>query len=185
MFEGEKIRLRSLELSDLDSIMENWNDLEFRHNTGSAIPYSRLNREDFIRNTWNLRKEDKGYFFAIETKDSREFLGHVSLFIINKITRSSDLGIFIYNKENWNKGYGTDAMKVILMIGFEYLNLHRIELGVYPENERAISVYRKVGFIEVGRKRKNRFMNGKYRDEIIMDILREEWISLLKSKKTE
>ncbi|MCG3253737.1 MAG: hypothetical protein KAX09_07795, partial [Candidatus Heimdallarchaeota archaeon] len=61
MFEGEKIRLRSLELSDLDAIMEHWNDLETRHNAGRATPDSRQDREDFIRNSWKLRKESKGY----------------------------------------------------------------------------------------------------------------------------
>ena len=177
MFEGEKVRLRSFELSDLEAIMEHWNDLEFRKNTGRALPNSRQNREEFIRNTWKLRQEGRGFFFAIEDKKTKEFLGHVSINLLNTIARSFDLGIFIYNKQNWGKGFGSDAMRLMLKVGFEYLNVHRIELGVYPENERAIKVYKKVGFTEVGRKRQTRFMNGKYRDEIIMDILQEEWFS--------
>ena len=181
MFEGEKVILRSFELSDLDAIMKHWNDLEFRQNTGRALPNSKQNREELIRNTWKLRQEGRGFFFAIENKDTREFLGHVSINMINNLARSFDLGIFIYNKQNWDKGYGTDAMNIMLKVGFEYLNVHRIELSVYPENERAIYVYKKVGFIEVGRKRQTRFMNGNYRDEIIMDILQEEWFS----KKSE
>jgi len=175
LFEGEKVRLRSFELSDLDAIMEHWNDLETRHNTGRATPDSRQDREDFIRNSWKLRMEGKGYIFAIEVKKTKEFLGHGSIYVLRNRARSADLGIFIYNKNNWDRGYGTDAMKILLEFGFNYINLHRIELGVYPNNKRAIYVYEKLGFKEVGRKRENRFMNGKYRDEIIMDILQREW----------
>ena len=175
LFEGEKIRLRSFELSDLDAIMEHWNELSIRHHVGSAVPHSRQEREEFIRNSWKLRSEGSAYIFAIERKDTKEFLGHVSLYVQRNRARSADLGIMIYNKENWDRGYGTDAMKVILEFGFNYQNLHRIELSVYPDNKRAIHVYKKLGFKEVGRKRETRFMNGKYRDEVIMDILQREW----------
>ncbi len=175
LFEGEKVRLRSFELSDLDAIMEHWNDLETRHNSGRATPDSRQEREEFIRNSWKLRSEGKAYIFAIENKKTKEFLGHVSIYIQRNRARSANLGIFIYNKDHWDKGYGTDAMKVILNFGFNYQNLHRMDLGVYPTNKRAIHVYKKIGFKEVGRKREIRFMNGKYSDEIIMDILQREW----------
>ena len=175
MFDGEKVRLRALELTDLDAIMEHWNDLEMRLNTGRTTPDSRQNREDFIRNAWKLKEEGRNYFFGIEEKKTKEYLGHCSLYLINKIARSSGLGIFIYNKKNWNKGYGTDAMKVLLKIGFEFLNFHRIELSVYPYNTRGIHVYKKLGFREVGRRREARFMSGKYIDEIMMDLLKSEW----------
>ena len=161
LFEGEKVKLRSLELTDLDAMMEHWNKLDIRHNVGTAIPHSRQEREEFIRNSWKLRSEGKAHIFAIERIDTKEFLGHVSIYNQRNRARSADLGIMIYNKENWDKGYGTDAMRVILDFGFNYQNLHRIELSVYPSNKRAIHVYKKLGFKEVGRKREVRFMNGK------------------------
>jgi len=178
MFEGEKVRLRSFELSDIDDIMAHWNDLEFRETTGSVVPSSREEKLEFIRQTWQLRSDERHYFFAIEDLNTKKFLGHVSLGILKRNAGSSDLGIFIYDKKNWDKGFGTDTMRVILKIGFDYLNLHRIELGVYPNNERAIHVYKKIGFKEVGRKRECRFMSGEYKDEIIMDILKREWLEL-------
>lgn len=175
LFEGEKVRLRSLELTDLDAMMEHWNDFNIRHNIESAIPDSRQDREDFIKNSWKLRSEGKAYIFTIERKDTNEFLGHASIYIQRNRARSADLGIMIYSKENWDKGYGTDAMNVILDFGFNYQNLHRIELSVYPNNKRAIYMYKKLGFKEVGRRRESRFMDGKYQDEIIMDIIQREW----------
>ena len=176
MFDGKIVTLRTLELSDIDAIMEHWNDLEFRQNCGRAMVQSREEQLEFIKRTWKMRQEGKGYFFAIIDKETKKYLGHVALCVNNHIARSFELGIFIYNKNDWNKGYGTDAMEVILHFGFNYLNLHRIGLSVYPNNERGIHVYKKLGFKETGRKRKTRFMNGEYRDEILMDILQEEWL---------
>ncbi|MGV9141846.1 MAG: GNAT family N-acetyltransferase, partial [Promethearchaeota archaeon] len=72
-------------------------------------------------------------------------------------------------------GFGTEASKLLVDYGFNTLNLHRIELDVFEFNKRAIKAYKKVGFIEEGRKRKSHFENGAYHDRIMMSILREEW----------
>ena len=48
-------------------------------------------------------------------------------------------------------------------------------LSVMSFNERAIACYKKVGFKEIGRRRKGYFLNGKYHDEIFMDILKDEF----------
>jgi len=66
-------------------------------------------------------------------------------------------------------------MELLVKYGFNTLNMNRIELSVYDFNIRAFSTYQKVGFLEEGRKRQARYHNGKYQDEIIMAILREDW----------
>ncbi len=67
-------------------------------------------------------------------------------------------------------------MELILDFGFNYINLNRIELSVYPHNLRAIKLYEKIGFVKVANLKQSRYMNGKYIDEIIMDILRDDWV---------
>ena len=91
------------------------------------------------------------------------------------ISRTATLGIFIGEKEERSKGYGTEAIKLLLDFGFNYLNLHEIKLDVYEFNKRAIKCYEKIGFKEYGRRRKCKFINGKYYDSIEMDILAEEF----------
>ncbi|NHJ40135.1 MAG: GNAT family N-acetyltransferase [Asgard group archaeon] len=177
MFEGEKVRIRSLELSDCDYIWEHFNNLELRHYMGKAMPMSREETKKFIEQSWENRKNGFQYLFAFDDKKTNQFLGCVNLVVRNKISNSADLGIWIYEGKYRDKGYGTDAMKVILSFGFDYLNLHRIELEVYPTNTRAIRVYEKIGFKKVGQKRESRFMNGEYKDSVVMDILRSEWIN--------
>jgi len=175
MFVGEKVILRSMELTDLDDLMKHWNNLKMREFLATPMPFTREEEEQWVRNTWAQRQAGKEYQFAIENKETKEYLGSVGLMSVDNINRSAEAGIAIHQEKNWGKGYGTDAMRLILKVGFDYLNLHRIVLRVYEFNERGIKSYKKVGYTEVGRHRQAHYTNGKYCDVIYMDILRDEW----------
>ena len=73
------------------------------------------------------------------------------------------------------RGYGTDAMRLIVGFGFREVGLHRIQLGVYSFNPRAIAAYRKAGFIEEGRRREAIYHDGHWYDNVQMSILEHEW----------
>ena len=175
MFEGEKVRLRAVEMTDLDNIMKGWNNLNMRQFLSFPIPHSREEEKEWIKGTYQRKREGKEYQFAVENKETKEFLGTAGLFGIDNIIHSAELGLCIHAEKNWSKGYGTDIMKVLLKFGFEYLNLNRIMLRVYDFNERGQKTYLKVGFTDVGKLRQAHFVNGKYHDVILMDILKEEW----------
>jgi RimJ/RimL family protein N-acetyltransferase len=177
MIVGEKIMLRGLELSDLDVIMRYWNNLELRNLLAGADqgPVSFTEEEEWIRNKWKERQEKKGFYFAIETIADRKMIGTTALMAIDWTSRSATFGISIYDPVNWGKRYGRETTKLILEYAFNVLNLNRVELETLESNVRAQRCYRAVGFREVGRKRKARYVNGELRDEIIMDLLRDEW----------
>ena len=107
--------------------------------------------------------------------EENKLIGNVSLEEIDRTNRSAVLGIFIGDKEYLNNGYGTEAIQLILEYGFKYMNLHSINLTVMEFNKRAQKCYIKCGFKETGRKRNCKFINGKYYDNIIMDILENEF----------
>ena len=113
--------------------------------------------------------------FAIVTLEKDKLIGTVGLEKINTINRSAVLGIFIGDKDYLSQGYGTEAIRLILDFGFNYMNLHNIKLELISFNERALKCYKKCGFVETGRTRKNVFVNGKYYDTISMDILSNEF----------
>jgi len=182
MIEGKRIRLRSFELSDLDEIMRHWNNMELRNLLGNVDrgPASRNDEEEWIRSTWKQRQERRAFTFAIETITDNKPIGGTGLFNIDWTSRSAMTGISIYNPEYWGKGYGQESMNLILSFAFQNLNLNRMELETFDFNKRAQKCYLKVGFKEVGRRRKARFIDNQYRDEIIMDILRDEWFTKTK-----
>ncbi len=88
------------------------------------------------------------------------------------------LGIVIGEKAHWGRGYGQEAIKLLLDYGFHLLNLNNIMVGVFAYNQRAINCYRKVGFREVGRRRQARIIGGKKYDVVFMDMLAQEFESV-------
>ncbi|MCJ7648924.1 MAG: GNAT family N-acetyltransferase [Candidatus Lokiarchaeota archaeon] len=122
-------------------------------------------------------QEDSVYFsiLLLDEEDPEKIIGNCAIQRINAKNRACSCGITIGEKEYQSKGYGPEAMEMLVEYGFNTLNMNRIELVVYEFNIRAYKSYQKVGFIEEGRKRQARYHNGKYYDEVIMAILREDW----------
>jgi len=83
----------------------------------------------------------------------------------------------IGSSENRGRGLGTFAVKAMIEHAFLNLNLRRIELGVLENNDPAIHLYEKCGFVREGIKRESNYKNGKYISMIFMSILRSEWSS--------
>lgn len=94
--------------------------------------------------------------------------------------RNSEVIMMIGERNNLGKGYGTDAMKLLLEFGFNIRNLHSIRLRVYSFNERGIRSYEKCGFKQIGYFREAGRIDGEYYDEILMDILEHEYRVMMK-----
>lgn len=118
-------------------------------------------------------KKSDSMVFAIVDLETNELIGDISLNKIDHIRRTATLGIFV--AVNRSQGIGTEAIKLILDYGFNYLNLNNIDLQVLDVNARAIRCYEKAGFKKYGTRRKAVFLNGKYHDMVFMDILAEEF----------
>lgn len=106
---------------------------------------------------------------------ARKPVGVVYLLSIDWIFRTCDFGILIGDRNEQGKGAGEFATRTILEYAFTDLNLHRVQLSVLAGNERARSLYRKVGFAEEGRARQAAFKNGAYVDLIQMAILAADY----------
>jgi RimJ/RimL family protein N-acetyltransferase len=120
----------------------------------------------------------RSIYFGIRTLENERLIGEIGLDEINWIHRSSYVGISIGERHDWGKGYGTDAMRVMLRYAFAELNLHRVNLTVFDYNPRAIRSYQKAGFVEEGRSRQELHREGRRWDVIYMGILRSEWEKL-------
>ena len=168
---GEKVYLAPMMMENLEKYTEWMNDFETTDYIGRSASVTSLEGE---RN-WLERNIDNDGMFCIIEKESDKLIGNMGLKDINHLHRTATLGIFIGDKESRNKGYGTEAIKLLLDYGFNYLNLNNIKLDVFEFNQRAKECYEKCGFKEYGRRRKCYFLNGKYYDRIEMEILAEEF----------
>lgn len=106
---------------------------------------------------------------------NNEFVGIVELDNISWKNRHAELSIAIQPSSR-EKGYGYNAIKKILFIGFCELGLNRIWLRVLEHNINAIGLYEKVGFIKEGVCREESLRGGRFINQIQMSILKSEWI---------
>jgi RimJ/RimL family protein N-acetyltransferase len=113
--------------------------------------------------------------FAIRALADERVIGLIGLFANFQSHHEASMGIQIGERDYWGKGYGTDALRVLLRYAFAELNLYRISLSVLEGNERAMRSYEKCGFRYEGRERQVWAYDGRRWDEIYMGLLREEW----------
>ena len=170
--EGERIYLSPMCIDDAEKYAKWMND--FKVTDGINGSRNVINLE--IEKKWiEENSKASNYNFAIVKCENDELIGNCSFHDLDKIWGNATVGIFIGEEENRNKGYGCEALKLLISYGFDYLNLNNIMLSVYSFNENAISCYKKVGFKEFGRRRNCVMQKNKRYDIIYMDILREEY----------
>lgn len=170
MIEGKKVNLRALEKDDIKKAIKWINDPEVIRYLSMVFPISMAEEEKWF-DDYLKSKDDK--IFAIDTKDGK-YTGNIGLHKMDWINRKVMLGIMIGEKEYWNKGYGTDALKTTVKFAFEELNMHKVYLSVMDLNERAVRTYEKCGFVKEGISRDDFYKNGKYHSMIWMSVLNEK-----------
>jgi RimJ/RimL family protein N-acetyltransferase len=177
MYYGDLVCLRAFESSDIDTVMKHFNNLELRRFLGAPIPRSKHYLELWLGKRGSSDPWMDGLLeLSIIDRFSGEFLGFTHLEDIKKPHNRAEFGISIHNPNNLSKGYGTDATRVILWVGFNILGLHSIYLDTMAMNKRAIHVYEKVGFKPIGILRESEFLDGEFIDLLYMDILRDEFL---------
>ena len=171
---GHKIRLTVEDPEKDAELFEQWiQNSEYQRlldNQASLFPAKTI-RE------WIEKDCDPIYLFIIRTLNDDRPVGFIQLGEIDWGARNGWVSIGIGQSEDWGKGFGTDAMKVLLRFAFEELNLHRVNLSVFEYNPRAIRSYEKTGFRQEGRERHALHRDGKRWDLLYMGILKSDWDS--------
>ena len=177
MILGQNIRLRAIEREDLPRFVLWFNDPEVREGLNIFLPMSQVEEERWFEGLSDCDPMEKPLALDIRKGEDWVHVGSCGLFSINHRARHAELGIAMGDKRYWDQGFGTDTVQTLLNHAFNTLNLNRVSLRVFESNQRAIKVYRRVGFVEEGRLREDRFAEGRYEDTLIMGILRREWQS--------
>jgi RimJ/RimL family protein N-acetyltransferase len=172
---GTKCYLSPVNPDDFEKYTEWLNDPEISQNLLVDDKTVSLLREKEILE--DMAKNNDTTFTIVDLATDKP-LGNCSLNNVDNINQTATLGIFIGDKEYLSKGYGTEAMELLLDYGFNALNLQNIMLEVFDYNKRAIKAYEKVGFKVIGKRRQAKFFNNKRYDIIFMDILKDEFLNI-------
>jgi RimJ/RimL family protein N-acetyltransferase len=173
MYYGEKVCLRAYKEDDIPVAVEMINDRELKKLlvTDIPFPFTPWEEEEWIKSQKTSTNGE--YNFAIEDIESKKYIGGCGIQKVNWLARTATVGIMIGNKEYWGKGYGTDAMKVLLDFIFNNMNINKVKLSVFSFNTRAQKSYEKCGFVVEGVLKEELFKDGKYYDEIVMAAFRK------------
>ncbi len=177
MYQGELIRLRRLEIEDADVIFEQWNNFELRQYFPNPFPKTYKEVQEFISSRNEGFAGRYIFTFGIEEKETGRIVGFIDVSNINWISGTGMIdNLAIFDKNNRRKGYGKDAILVLLDFTFNILGLHNIYLFVYKFNQHAINFYEKIGFQMVGFIREGAYINGQRDDIAIMDFTKNDFI---------
>ena len=170
---GEKVYLSPISTEDMDLFMKWVNDPEIGYTTTFHPRVISLTQErDFVD---SLARN--GNTFSIVTIDGDRVIGNCSFFRVDDINRHAEIGIIIGERDMHGKGYGTDALGLLVKFGFENRNYNNISLHVYDFNTRGIACYEKVGFKKQGVQREVIIRGNEKHDMLYMDILADEYFS--------
>ncbi|OEH92541.1 GNAT family N-acetyltransferase [Bacillus solimangrovi] len=172
--QSDRLFLRPLEEDDLDLFYEKalW-EQEGRRLTGSQTVFTRSSVQSWFENV-SLDSTRIDLLICLQATNAP--IGEMAMLDIDHRNQKAVVRISIFDNDYLGKGFGTEAMSLLVAYGFDILNLHRVGLDVFSYNERAINSYKKLGFKQEGVIRDSLFYNGQFHDSIMMGVLRHEFV---------
>ena len=185
LFRGKLVRLTAEEPETQAKHDVRWQRNSEFHRLADADPAA-VSSEKKVKD-WLEKRSEEGfkperYPFSIRALEGDKLIGFIGLWV-DLIHSDGWVGIGIGEREFWGKGYGTDAMEVLLQYAFTELNMKRVSLALHSYNTRALKSYEKAGFRLEGRTRSDQQREGNRTDTLWMGILREEWAQLQHGEK--
>ncbi|AET61701.1 GNAT family N-acetyltransferase [Paenibacillus terrae] len=171
LFYGDRIKLSAVREEDAETMFKWGEDAEYLRNvdTDLALPYTLKQMEA------EGSPSSNEVYFRLRTLEDDVLIGFVAIHGIEWNNRIGQLAIGIGNTDYRGKGYGAEAVRLILRYAFYELNLNRVGLDVIEYNEQAIRTYEKAGFQHEGRVRSAVLRDGNSYDRIMMGMLYSEW----------
>lgn len=170
MLMGYRVALTELRRSDTDALFRWINDPDtVRFNA----PYSPVHESGHLAWFDQVTTDAGRIIFGIRPLGDERIIGVLQLINLHPIHRSAELIIRIGEDSNRGKGLGSEAVKLGIRYGFQHRNLQRVWLRVFADNLRAIRAYEKAGMEREGLLRRSCYIDGSWRDEVLMAALAE------------
>lgn len=167
---GDKVFLRALEPDDLDFILKVENSEDFWEISATRVPYSRFLIKKYLQNSHRDIFDVKQLRLMICHNDSTP-MGLIDVFDLEPKDRRAALGILIVNDEDRGKGYGVEVLELISNYCFTHLCLHQLYANVTVDNLASLKLFEKCNFKPVGIKKDWVLVNGKFKDEILYQLI--------------
>ena len=165
---GKLIYLRPMEEKDTDLIVKWRNHERVRRNFIYQKSFTKEGHENWIH---TMIETGSAVQFIICEKETNRPVGSVYFRDINTEHHKAEYGIFIGEDDAVGKGIGTETARLAILYGFRAMNLHKIILRAFAENEGALRSYEKAGFVREALLKEEVCIEGCYRDIVLMGII--------------
>ena len=179
LFDGRDIRFGPIDHEKDPEIESKWtHDSEFVRmmEISPARPMSAaIIKKQYEKLEKQIDEDKNFYYFAIRAKKDDRLIGKAMIQWIEWTNGNSWVQLGIGSAEDQRKGYGSQALSMLVRFAFAELNLFRVSARVPEYNEAAIALFRKFGFIEEVRRRQALDRDGRRWDLIVFGLLNSEW----------
>ncbi|MBO6881572.1 MULTISPECIES: GNAT family N-acetyltransferase [Winogradskyella] len=169
---GEHIYLRALEPEDLEFVHKVENDTALWHLSDTQTPYSRFLIKQYLKNAKQDIYEAKQLRLAICTNDDNT-IGLIDVFDFNVKNKRAGIGILIKDEPNRSKGYGKEALQILVNYCFEALHLHQVFANISENNEASLKLFEGSGFKKIGLKKDWNFDGKQFSNVYILQNIKE------------
>ncbi len=170
---GKNIFLRALEPEDLDFVYAMENDESIWEISHTQTPYSMFLVRQYLENAHQDIYEARQLRLAICTYEDVDAVGLIDLFEFDPKNNRAGIGILISNKEDRNRGFGSEALELLIKYSFYHLNLNQVFANIDTENAASLKLFANFGFEKIGVKKQWNLVNGSYRDEALFQLINQ------------
>ncbi len=168
---GKRIILREQRAEDAPFFARWFNEPRIMFQCGFTQPTDEeIERGIILKNN---ESEDSVWFTVTDLEGN--IAGETGLLRMWPAWHCTDLSVIIPDPAAQSKGYGTEAVDLMLGLAFGEYDMNRVAIGVVGQNTDALRFYERIGFIKEGVQEQGYFYNNEYSDFIMMRILRSEW----------
>ncbi len=174
-WQGDLVRLRPLRADDAEQCFIDALDSPSRQvlQLGIELPRTVENWREFLTRFADCKDVDGIIIFSIDDLNDNN-VGGISYYARNRKNGTFSFGLDIA-RPHWRKGYGADAARILFRYAFRERRYQKCNSGCVEDNVSVIALHKKLGFKEEGRKRRNIFFNGRYYDDLLFGLTREEF----------
>ena len=168
---GEKSNLRALEPEDLEFLYTIENNESFWEISHTQTPFSKYLLKQYLENAHLDIFEAKQLRLLIEEKSTKRQIGLIDLFDFSPQHKRAGIGILIHPDFQKN-GFAFEALSILIDYAFKYLNVHQLYANITANNSKSISLFTKHKFKKVGIKKDWILSEGKFKDEILFQLIK-------------
>tara|TARA_B100000745_G_scaffold292473_1_gene233344 strand:+ start:3445 stop:4038 length:594 start_codon:yes stop_codon:yes gene_type:complete len=180
---GKKVVLRTLTRDDLPALTEWINDPEITQYLNMYHPMMFESEEQWYE---KLIDSTTNFVLAIETKDEKKnFIGTMGILQIDHRNQRAATGALLGDKKCHGRGYGTDAKMHLLHWAFRELNLRKVRSSVLATNHRSKRYLEKTGYRQIGVRKEDHLLRGRFVDEILMEVFRDDFMEIWEAYSRE